>query len=224
MKLHTCLVLLVLIFSGSCASGSENDYEARLMKMKSKFDSIKDYSCTFESYSSNGEKSASVTFKYFFRKPKSVRMEILKGKYSGTTLLLQKDNTVRVKVGMIIVGLFTFTYPADHRYVCDYRGNGLHNSDFGYFIEEHIKLLGLTSVRLAGEEELDGRKVLVYELLSKDLSKSRAVAKETIWIDKDQDLLIKYRQYDSSGQLIQSGYYKNIKINSGLSTSVFTDF
>lgn len=224
MKLHACLILFVWTLLGSSAFCNENDYQARLMKMKSKFDSIKDYSCIFEAFSSNGEKSASVTFKYFFRKPKSVRMEILKGKYSGTTLLLQKDNTVRVKPGIFIIGLFTFTYPADHPYVCDYRGNGLYNSDWGYFIQEHIKLLDLTTVRLAGEEDLDGRKVLVYELVSKDPSKSRSVAKETIWIDKDQDLLIKYRQYDSSGQLIQSGYYKNIKINSGLKASIFTDF
>lgn len=224
MKLHTGLILIVCLLLGNCAFCNENDYQARLMKMKLKFESIKDYSCIFESYSSNGEKSASVTFKYYFRKPKSVRMEILKGKYSGTTLLLQQDNTVRVKVGIIIVGLFTFNYPAEHRYVCDYRGNGLHNSDWGYFIQEHIKLLDLTTVILAGEENLDGRKVLVYELTSKDPAKSRSVAKETIWIDKDHDLLIKYRQYDSAGQLIQFGYYKNIKLNSGLDTSVFTDF
>ncbi|MGE5430486.1 MAG: LolA family protein [Syntrophomonadaceae bacterium] len=223
MKLHT-FILLVCILFGNSAFCNDDDYQARLMKMKSKFESIKDYSCIFESYSANGEKSASVTFKYYFQKPKLVRMEIIKGKYSGTTLLLQKDNTVRVKLGIFIVGLFTFTYPAEHRYVCDYRGNGLHNSDWGYFIQEHIKLLDLTTVRLTGEETLDGRKVLVYELISKDPARSRSVAKENIWIDKDQDLLIKYRQYDSSGVLIQSGYYKNIKINSGLNTSVFTDF
>ncbi|MGE5621193.1 MAG: LolA family protein [archaeon] len=224
MKLHAGLVLLCcLIFAGNL-SGSDNEYEKRLMRLKARFEAIKDYSCIFESYSNNGEKSASVNFRYFFRKPKSVRMEILKGKYSGTVLLMNNDNNVRVKPGIFILGLFTFNYPPEHRYVCDYRGNGLHNSDWGYFIDEHIKLLHLTTIVSAGEETLDGRKVILYELRSMDPPKSRSVAKEQIWIDKEQDLLIKYRQYDASGALIQAGFYKDIKINTGLSRSVFTDF
>lgn len=191
--------------------------------MKSKFDSIKDYSCIFESFSGNGEKSANVNFRYYYTKPGLVRMEILDGKYSGT-ILLYKDNSVRVKPGIFFLGLFSFTYPPDHRYVCDYRGNGLHNSDWGYFIKEHIKLISLTESSLKGEETMNGRKVLMYELLSKDPSKSRSVAKEQIWIDKEQNLLIRYRQYNASGSLIQAGNYKDIKINTGISSTVFTDF
>lgn len=222
MIFRNCLIVICHIMFYSIYGGVD-DYQTRLMELKSKFDSIKDYNCLFESFSSNEEKSEAVTFRYFYKKPKSVRMEIIEGSYSGTILLYEGKN-VRVKPGVFLIGWFTFNYSPDHKYVCDYRGNGLHNSDWGYFIQEHINLLELTTAKLTGEETLDGRKVLVYELLSKDPSKSRDIAKEKIWIDKDQNLLIRYRQYDSSGRLIQSGYYKDIKIDSGINNSVFTNF
>lgn len=192
--------------------------------MKAAFDRINDYSCRFESFSRLGEKSTSVNFKYFFSKPKLVRMEILTGKYSGTILLYQGGDEVRLKVSNMILGLFTFTFSPDHRYVCDVRGNGVHNSDWGYFINEHIKMLDLTESRLIGEEELDKRNALVYELLSKDPSQSRSIAKEVIWIDKSQNILIKYMQYDKEGTLLQSGYYKDIMVNRGLKPQLFTEF
>lgn len=222
MKTVFCFLLLVFSMYKNIY-GDDKGYQNRLKEMKASFERINDYSCTFESFSSNGEKSQSVSFNYFFKKPANVRMEVLTGKYSGTILLYQGEE-VKLKLTNIVLGLFTFSFLPDHRYVCDLRGNGLHNSDWGFFITEHFKMKDITESRFLGEEILDKRDVVVYELISKDPSRSRFVAKEHLWIDKEMNIIIKYMQYDVNGRLIQSGFYKHISLNKGLKQEVFTSF
>ncbi len=149
-------------------------------------------------------------------------MEALTGKYEGT-VLLYAGTDVRVKLGHGILSWFTFTYEPSHRYVCDVRGNGVHQSSWVYYIDEHLLMKPLTKARFAGVETAGGRNALKFELASIDPARTRSIASEQIWVDAQQFVLLQYKQFDASGTLIQSGTYRDIVIDNEVNDSLFTE-
>lgn len=210
------LIMLVPVW----AKQSDNNYEDILIKMKERFEQIETYQCLFEAFTAKGEKTKVVISRYFFKKPKMVRMEILKGKHKGT-VLLYKPHKVRLKLGKGILSLFSFTLEPEDKRLIDLRGHGLHQSDWGWYIDQHIPLLELTDSTFSGEETVDGRNTLVYMLSSKDPEKTKFITKETLWVDKEEFIPVKYVQYDSEGIIIQSSRHRDIEINIDLKDDLF---
>lgn len=213
--LAVCLFLVVTPSRGQ-------SYDEALVKMQARSRALRAYSCTFVSYACAAEKKQDVTYNYYFKKPGSVRMEAVTGKYEGT-VLLYTGGEVRVKLGHGILSWFTFSYEPSHRYVCDARGNGIHQSSWLYFIDEHLRMRPSTRARYAGSEVIGGTKVLRYDLSSIDPAKTRSIASEQIWIDARDFVLVQYKQFDASGTLVQSGRYQDIVIDPDLGDTLFTE-
>jgi outer membrane lipoprotein-sorting protein len=207
-----------------CAAASPaQTYEASLLKIQARVQSLQTYSCTFTSFSRGAEKTDEAVFQYYFKKPGSVRMKALSGNHEGT-VLLYTGSDVRVKPGHGIFSLFSFSFAPTHKYVCDARGNGVHQSSWVYYIEEHLLMRQWTRSRFKGIETIGGRRALAYELTSVDPEKTRSIAVEQVWIDADRDVLLQYKEFDKTGTLVQSGLYENIAIASALNDSLFTQF
>ncbi len=186
-------------------------------------ESVNDYRCTFVSFASDSEKSEQVAYGYYFKKPASVRMEVRTGDYEGT-VLLYRGTDVRVKLGHGILSWFSFSFDRTSRIVRDLRGNGIHESDWGWFVEQHLQMLPLTGNTYVGIDTINGRPTVSYKLTSVDPEKTRWVAVEYVWIDREDNTLVQYKQYDRSGRLIQSGLYQDVVLNPNLDDSVFTEF
>jgi len=208
-----------------------------LNSMKQKFDTIEDYKCIYEYHTSDGKKRLDVTYKYFFKKPKLIRMEVQTGKYAGTVLIYNQpiyQNKVRVKLGKRALPFFIprflvkKSYPVNHKWFTDLRGNGIHQSDWGWFIDEHLRIAQLKDnpyeIEYKGEETINGREAVIYMLISNIPEETISVRKEILWIDIENYILIKYIQYDSSENVIRKSHYKNIELDNNFKKEIFTRF
>jgi outer membrane lipoprotein-sorting protein len=234
MKRQTVLASVVLLALSGYSSGAETaakaaeaeiSCESIFAGLKATFDTIEDYRCTFESYASDGKMSEKVVYEYFFKRPRQVRMKILSGKgsYNGT-VLLYTGNKVKVHTDRGMMSLFSFCMGPDNKKLLNLRNHGIHQSDWGWFIDQHIESADLFDCKSVSEETVGDRDSAVYELVSRDPAKTEYLASEKLWVDKKDNIIVKYAQYDIYGNLMQSSLFKDIALNSGLDEDVFFNF
>ena len=219
LLLILAFLLLIPAYSGS----SDTSYPDILTRMKERFEKIETYQCFFQVFTAKGKKTKTVTAQYFFKKPKWVRMELLEGSQKGT-VLLYKPHSVKLKPGKGLLSIFHFTFEPENERLVDLRGYGIHETDWGYCIDQHLQRLEITDSQFAGEENVEGRQTLVFELLSQYPERSNGVAKEVLWVDKEELIPLKYVHYDTTGKVVLSALFKEIKINVELEDAFFERF
>jgi len=217
LKIVWPIVVLSIFFSLSAYALTGNEL---FWEMRERFKQINDYQCTYVSFVVKGNKSEEYTFRYFFKKPKKIRMEVISQKDKGT-ILIYRGGQVRVKPGKGLFSHFTFTFHPRHKRVCDLRGYGIDQSDWGEFIDYHEPYLKGNSFRIVGKEMVGERETILLEMRSKDPQETRGIAHEKIWVDKELKVPLKYEHYDVNNKLIRSSTYKDIKINVGLEENLF---
>lgn len=208
----------------------EEPFDKTLKSMQRKFQTLTDYHCIYKYYTARDEKSYDITFSYFFKKPKMIRMEIMAGIYPGTIMLYNPEavrDKVRVQVGnpalAVLQKIFFGEYFELHRMV-DLRGKGVHESDWGTFIGNHLKLLHLVKSKFMGEEKVNGKTTLFYRLTSDNPAKTMSIKIEDVWIDKRTYFPVKYIHYDTLGQVIRRSVYNDLEFNAGLHGDIFKKF
>jgi outer membrane lipoprotein-sorting protein len=189
--------------------------------LQARFEKIDDYQCVFDAFVAKDEQTDRRVYNYYFKKDKRIRMEILQGKNSGATLVYNEPDVV-VRPSGFFISLFTFTFAPEDKKICDLRGFTIPQSDWGTFIEQHIKYLDKYTARTGKPEQVDGRTAIVIEIESAKPEETMDIAKEKIWLDEREKVLLKFEQYDKSGKLIRANSYKDIKINSGLKDELFS--
>ncbi len=159
-----------------------------------------------------------------------IRMEILTGIYPGTIMLYNPEvvkDKVKVRVGnpalAVLQKIFFGEYFELHRMV-DLRGNGVHESDWGSFIDEHQKFLHLIKSKFIGEEKMNGKTTFFYRLVSDNPAKTMSIKIEDVWIDKRTYFPVKYVHYDTLGRVIRRSAYNTLEFNAGLQADIFNDF
>jgi len=203
-----------------------------LAGMKAKLAATSDYQCRFETQSSNGDETRTVVLNYFYRRPSRIRMEVLEGPYPGSLLIYNGETDagkVRVLAGNRLVAflqrmLYGEFFAVDHEWVVDLRGNGIHESDWPHFIRTHEVYLSMGTSRFVREEILDGRVAYVYRLVSDAPEKTTGVKSEDLWVDAKTYFPVRYFQYDDAGRLIRKAIVTELRINTGLSERLFTEF
>lgn len=219
---------LLIAFCASLRAGSDgavlqtDALESILRRMKTRLETVEDYRCLYSSFAVKGTKREDTVLRYFYKKPGWIRAEIVEGKNQGTILLV-REGRVRVKPPGI-VSLLVFHYPAYHPRVTDIRGNRLDETCWEYFVDEHIRNLGLMKLLSLRRDTLDGREVLVVETLSADPVRTRGITREILWVRAADDILLRFEMVDASGRLIQMSRFTDIVINPGLPDTLFTRF
>jgi len=220
----TCLVL----FCASLRAGSDGAVprtgalESILRRMKTRLETVEDYRCLYASFAVKGTQREDTVLRYFYKKPGWIRAEIVEGNNQGTILLV-RDGQVLVKPSGVL-SLLVFHYPAYHPRVTDIRGNRLDETSWNYFVDEHIRNLGVMKLLSLRRETIDGREVLVIETSSADPARTRGIAREILWVRSEDDILLRFEMYDASGRLIQMSRFTDIVINPGLPDTLFTRF
>ncbi len=217
-------VLFLLSLMSYCAGELHGQtYDESLRRMQARFEALRDYRCTFVSFAADSTRSEEITYSYYYKKPNSIRMEVQTGRFKGT-VLLYTGTEVRLKLGSGIFSWFSFSFDRTDKIVCDVRGNGIHQSDWGWYIQQHIQMLPLTKAAICEADSIDGRRALKCELHSVNPDQSKSIATEQLWIDDQDGWLLRYKQYDRAGKLIQAGYYTNIAVDCDPTDSLFTEF
>jgi outer membrane lipoprotein-sorting protein len=218
------LIILLSTFGPSAAEnrGQAEPFESTLKRMKKRFDALQDYLCLFESSVTDGHRTQDFVYRYFFKKPNLVRVEVVSGENAGATLIVQGEKVRAKPAGLL--SLLTFTFRPDHPRVTDIRKNRLDQTPWGYFIEQHLQSLDHLTVLSSRRDSQDGREVLVFDLSSRDPAQTRGISRETIWVSYREALLLRYEMFDGQGRPVQTARYTDIVLDPGLPDSLFTDF
>jgi hypothetical protein len=195
------------------------------------FDKLNDYRCLFDSYTAGDKDSRHIVFGYYFKKPQMVRMEVIEGKYPDTIILYNPkhlQDKVKLRAGNPAVAilqrlLYGETFDLSHEWVSDLRGNGVHESDWSYFIREHRSVLHLGQSRFIAEEALNGKPALHFSLVSDFPERTAAVKQEELWVDKETSFPVRFIQYDRSGKIIRRSGFRNVEFDLNLNAKIFTD-
>ena len=214
------------------ATAGADFYTSTLPLMKDRFESISDYRCLYHTYSAANGKSTNVSFRYFFQKPKRIRMETVTGKYPGTVLLYNaqhKPDKVKVRVGNPVIAVMHKAIYGDYfhhrdKKVTDLGGFGVLESDWGWFIDIHLEMARFGRTEVKREVVVDGRPALYYRLVSSQPEKTLSVATEELWIDKATYAPMKFIEYDRHGTVIRKVEYEEMAVNVGLQGELFTRF
>ena len=77
MRVTGVLILLFCILT-ECAA-DEIHHKEIIGKIKARYDEIQDYQCRLVEYCTDGSRYEKRTINFYFKKPKLIRMDILKG-------------------------------------------------------------------------------------------------------------------------------------------------
>ncbi|MBU0728940.1 MAG: outer membrane lipoprotein-sorting protein [Proteobacteria bacterium] len=222
--LFSAVLFFMLLFFAAPVQCADYSFGNILDIMRQRHESIRDYQCIYHSYTARGSKIRDQKFKYYFKKQKLIRMELLTGMYGGAVLIHNPEKhpgKIRVQAGNPLVLMLQKTFlgeyfDLDSEWVTDLRGNGIHESDWGWYIEIHRRLLSSGSGRYVGEKQLNGVSVLFYELFSEDPEKTFSVKREEVWIDPVSYFPVKYIQYDKDGVIIRQAITEDLAFDTGV--------
>lgn len=195
-----------------------------LREMQHRFSAIRDYSCEMEVYSASGKKIRLEYYNFFFKKYRQLRVEITGGENKGAILLYRNGGDVRVKQKKGVGSLVALSFRPNHPWVTNLRGYGLHQSDWGWFIDKHIELAELFTGKFLRKEKLHNRNTYVYELISSDPRQTLGFKRELLWLDDTWGLPLRYQMFDEKQKAVQAMMAWNVQLNTGLSDSLFNDF
>ena len=229
---HLILILVFWVLLSSPMAAFGDFYTDTLPQMQAKFDSITDYRCLYKAFSAANGKTTDISFRYYFLKPKQIRMETLTGKYPGTVLLYnpqKKPDKVKVRVGNPVIAVMQRAIYGDYfhhrdRKVTDLGGFGVLESDWGWFIDIHREMAQFGRTEVKKEVLFEGKPALYYCLVSTNPERTLSVAKEELWIDKATYAPMKFIEYDRHGTVIRKVEYKDMVVDVGLKGELFTHF
>jgi outer membrane lipoprotein-sorting protein len=203
--------------------------------MRERFEQVRDYHGIYTSYTTDGKDEREITFHYYFKKPKLIRMEVIEGKQPGSILIYnpsKKSNKVHIKTSNFFYNILLkfkgYYLDSDDKRVCDLRGYGVHQSDWGWYIDEHLRIAEMLEnnyeVSVLHEERINRYEVVLVEFISGIPDSTNSVETEKIWIDKLTFFPIKVEQYDSGGRLVFATSFSDIIFNSGIDEKIFIEF
>ncbi len=212
--------------------GQTPDFVFILKQMRNRIERINDYQCRFRTFSTDGTQSREVLLAYYYRNPSQIRMEVLEGPSPGSILIYNpriQPEQVRVIAGnkftafmqRLFYGEF---FPLNNEWVLDLRGNGIHESDWPNFIEEHEKYLSIGSSRFIGEEMLNGRKTYLFKLVSNNPDETMSIKEEDVWVDARHYFPVQFFQYDIQGRIARRTTITELKFDTGLDERMFIEF
>lgn len=174
-------------------------------------DNIDDYQCIFEECAVLGEQEERRTFRYFFKKPKLIRMEILSGRGRGN-IAVYRDGKVRGRKGGLLFFLTLNLNLTDPR-VTNIRGDRIDESDWFFLLQEVLLCQKKDEVRLVKTDYLDGKMVHLLEL---GINQQR-----NLYIEANTFLPKRLERFETNGRLIHTIEYKDIRINQNLTEDFF---
>jgi outer membrane lipoprotein-sorting protein len=210
-------VLIFLFFILTECAADEMHHEEIIGKIKARYDEIQDYQCRLVEYCTDGSRYEKRTINYYFKKPKLIRMDILKGNRpfdTGSVAVYHGSGKVTGHRGGILKHLI-LNLSKTHTLATTIRGVTIDESD----METVLKRLHFF---LEGGIIVVNERVDVYEFVCVPLNagENDGVTKDIVWIDKKELLIRRNERYEEE-TLVQDAQWNNYIINAGLPDELF---
>jgi outer membrane lipoprotein-sorting protein len=136
---------LVTPSGGIAAPGTPARSSAALRAFTSAWDTVTAYSATITIFEQEGVKVQNVVFRYTFRKPSTVTVDVIGGPNNGVSLLWTGGATVTAHRGSGLVGVFKKTLPLHDPQVTTIRGSSIDELSFAKILTHAQQTAGAIS-------------------------------------------------------------------------------
>lgn len=215
--MHVLFLLLSLTVSRPPLEATPQNI---LSLFRSKWDSLRDYTCIVESYERLGRKKDFHRYEFLYLKPGWIWMKVIEGKNKGGIASYNPfTKKVRGKKGGIL-GVVKLTLAPTNKRVISLRGYRVDQSDFGTHLkrwEEYMKNYNVTLKM----DTLLGQDVYRLDATGIDPAKYDSTVSETIWISPKNFLPLKLEARGKGGIVFHRAVYRDVKINQGLTEEDF---
>jgi len=212
------VVVSAFMFIGCFASAETVSFEKILEIITSRYETISDYQCRLNEWSSRGKKVEDRVINFYFKKPRNIRMDILKGNKpfdTGSSGVYNGGNTVVGHKGGILAPVALKVSKHD-ALATTIRGLTFDQSD----LQETVEILQfhMKNSSVTVRELKDG----VYEVtcIPPDPAKNDGMAKDIIWIDTKTALPVFNERYEGN-TVVQRARWTNFIIDAGLPEELF---
>ena len=197
---------------------SSNDLtDEVLASIERTYESIFDYQCRLETLSFLGDKKEERLINFYFKKPKLIRMDVLKGNRpfdSGSVGVYEGGDKVTGHRGGALKGII-LKLPQESSLATTIRGVTFEESDLEtvlrnlYFYRDNAEI----AARETGDAYL-------FTCITDNPEENDNISKDLVWIDKKSFLITRNERYEGE-TLVQAVNWKGFIINAGLPIELF---
>ena len=184
-------------------------------KVTDNYAKVENFQCALDKFERLDDKTDYRTYRYFFMKPRLIRMEIIKGKNRGAVAVF-KDGKVKARKGGLLKP-FRMTYEPEDETVTSLRGRTILESDWQNIIDKLRTYYKEKKLKLIGMESRNGRQVYLIE--TKDQEEG-VLTKRKLWIDAATYLPFMTEMYEDE-VLVSSMTYSDILVNTDMPREIF---
>jgi len=197
----------------------ENRVLAVVQKMESAFKSVEDYTCEVEQiFYKDGEKNERYQFKFYFKKGKKIRVDFSRP-YSSLTIFYTEGDKEATVLPLRFLPAMKFRLSIDNPLIRTPSGQGINQTDMGYFIGFLFK--NLEKVKQKTDEFYEDKDQIRFWLWGLDYIEGKNLEKYRIIISKQYWLPIRIERYDLEGKPLEVSIIQNYTINAPLSDKLF---
>ncbi|MDB4349590.1 hypothetical protein OAA99_01395 [Omnitrophica bacterium] len=214
-KVLILLSCLVFLFAKAPQAQTGEDVKIFLKKLEGAIGNMNTYRCVMTSENWKGRKHEYKVSRLQFKKPNLMRLDVLKGKKKGSTVVLNKEGKIRGKNSW---GLRKTLKPTDKR-LKNIRGYTFLNSsllDKVERIKRHILEKGFEAA--LEETEWEGRPA--YHLHIDYSDPDSPVTDEDIWFNKETYATLKNLKYEGETK-VTDVTWQDFEINIPLDDKLF---
>ncbi|MEN3045619.1 MAG: hypothetical protein ABDH49_01330 [Candidatus Hydrothermales bacterium] len=184
-----------------------------IKECEKKWESIRTYTCIYESYQKKEDREDKRKYYVEFKKPLWIRLKVLEGKDSGSEVLYNPEkNIVRGRKGGVLKGIVLTLSPDDKR-VTSLRGFKLYHAGIGEIYRRMFEYYkrGFPSriLETFKEKGVEGYKI---EFEVKSPQEFFGCTREVFWITKDF-IPYKCEQWDEKGEYVLRSVFLEVNIN-----------
>lgn len=219
-RLTAAAALLCLLVPLASAAADPSTPQAIVEAFQAMYESISDYQCRMYEHCRQGSRHEERTIDFYFKKPRFIRMDILKGNRfgdNGSIGVYRNDGTVRGRKGGLL-SFIAITVDKHDPQATTIRGLAFDESDMQATLEKmrfHLAESACTLATAAGVHEL------VFE--PRDPSRNGGVTKDVIRLDAATLLPVSSDSWEG-GLLVQHAEWSSYIVDAGLPDQLFDVF
>jgi outer membrane lipoprotein-sorting protein len=170
---------------------------------------VETYSVTLSSESSD----SSEVIRYYYKRPKHVRMEFIKPHKGAVLVYNPAKGRVRVRPFGFLKPLVLSLSP-DNRLVKSSRGHRVDESDIGALLKAAGDIKKNGKLETLGTEEVAGRAALVISVTGDGgYTVYGVINRYLLWLDKELLLPLKAEAFGVEGDLLESVLMEDLEVN-----------
>lgn len=206
------LTLLVLLPAAPRAE-EELSADALMRRADARFQQLQDYECDADTECRLGSKTESTGLHIWFRKPRLMRIKVMRGKNKGSEVVMGRDGKIRARKGGVLKFISVRLKPNDRR-LRNLRGTPLTRLHWENFYAEYRRHADLPGARTAARRAPGGHEItLTY-------SSNGTSVREVFRIASDTWTLTEGQMFEN-GTMVDGVRFRNFRFNAGLQDRFF---